>query len=132
LKPVRQKDVDDDRTESIPPDAVRTRDKATPKSTPLPVRPVPTPSVKPEIARSETKPVAGSKQEPTTVPLPKLAPVATPAPPTPRQTGTFVLEVCEVTGLLPVANVCKTTHRKRYQLGREPTVYCSADAHRKK
>jgi penicillin-binding protein 1B len=130
LKPVRQREIDDDGTIPLPPDAVRPRDKATPKPTPLLVRPVPTPSVKPDIAQRETKPVTSGKQEPT--PVPKLVPVATPAPPTPRQTSTFVLEVCEVTGLLPVTNVCKTTQRKRFQLGREPTTYCSHEAHRKK
>jgi hypothetical protein len=40
-----------------------------------------------------------------------------------------MLEVCAVSGLLPVRGVCKTTVRQRFRLGSEPTRYCSLARH---
>ena len=86
------------------------------------------------------------KLAPTPKPSPKPSPKASPKPSptvspvtpavansvansTPKGEGTFTLEVCAVSGLLPVRGVCKTTVRKRFKLGSEPTKYCSAARH---
>ncbi|MBO0801383.1 MAG: hypothetical protein J2P31_21395, partial [Blastocatellia bacterium] len=66
----------------------------------------------------------------------KPEPAATPAPPgrrasAGRQPASFTIEVCDVSGLLPVEGLCTHTHRQRFQLGKEPTTYCSADKHLK-
>ncbi len=134
---------------------ITSSDSAKPQPTPTPwtqagldpvtratPRPVPTPLGKSSAStksNAEVKPTATPgpivfevKKTPAPAPTPKPAPIATPAPPTSKQIGTFVLEVCQVTGLLPVNGVCQTTTRKRFQLGTEPTVSCSADAHRRK
>jgi membrane peptidoglycan carboxypeptidase len=75
-----------------------------------------------------------SKPSPTPTPSPKPSPTAapTPAAPTPAAThsipkgeGTFTLEVCAVSGLLPVRGVCKNTVRQRFKLGSEPTKFCN-------
>ncbi len=42
----------------------------------------------------------------------------------------FLIEVCEKTGLLPAEKVCKKTKQRRFQLGKEPTIYCTAELHR--
>jgi penicillin-binding protein 1B len=45
--------------------------------------------------------------------------------------NTVTLEVCTDTGLFPVTNVCKTTARRRFALGREPRDFCSAKQHQR-
>ena len=86
----------------------------------------PKPALKqPEAKKTNAQIVTVAKTAPT--PAPKPSPTATPlpvAPPAPRGDGTFTLEVCSVTGLLPVRGVCKTTTRQRFKLGSEPTKFC--------
>lgn len=80
-----------------------------------------------EAKKTNTQIATAAKTAPT--PAPKPSPTATPPPaasPTPRGDGTFTLEVCSVTGLLPVRGVCKTTTRQRFKLGSEPTKFCPA------
>jgi penicillin-binding protein 1B len=91
------------------------------KPIPLQTKPAPTPQVKPS----------------TVAPVAPVAPVSAPALPAMRSTsslrqpGTFIIEVCELTGLLPVEGVCTKTKRQRFQLGKEPTTSCSAERHPK-
>jgi penicillin-binding protein 1B len=71
-----------------------------------------------------------SKPTPTPSPSPKPSPiVAAPTPAVvhsiPKGEGTFMLEVCAVSGLLPVRGVCKNTVRQRFKLGGEPTKFCN-------
>ncbi|HEX5084488.1 MAG TPA: penicillin-binding transpeptidase domain-containing protein, partial [Blastocatellia bacterium] len=69
---------------------------------------------------------------PTLSPKPSPSPVAaTPAVAhsVPKGEGTFMLEVCAVSGLLPVRGLCKTTVRQRFKLGSEPTKFCNASRH---
>lgn len=68
-----------------------------------------------------------SKPAPTPTPSPKPSPTA--ATPTvvnsiPKGEGTFTLEVCSDSGLLPVRGVCKNTVRQRFKLRGEPTKFC--------
>jgi hypothetical protein len=93
-----------------------------------------------EIKREDAKPESGgagnqvaksSKPAPTPNPSPKPTPTVSPvtpavASPTPKGEGTFTLEVCSVSGLLPVRGVCKNTVRRRFKLGSEPTRFCTA------
>ncbi|MGH9755867.1 MAG: hypothetical protein ACREA2_24055, partial [Blastocatellia bacterium] len=71
-----------------------------------------------------------SKPAPTPTPSPKPSPTAAATPTVvnsvPKGEGTFTLEVCQVSGLLPVRGVCKNTVRQRFKLGGEPTKFCSA------
>ncbi|GEM_PF-22180 len=86
----------------------------------------PKPTLKqPEAKKTNAQIANVAKTVPT--PTPKPSPTATPppaAPRAPRGDGTFTLEVCSVTGLLPVRGVCKTTVRQRFKLGSEPTKFC--------
>jgi len=70
-----------------------------------------------------------SKPSPTPTPSPKPSPTvaATPAAvhSVPKGEGTFTLEVCAVSGLLPVRGACKNTVRQRFKLGSEPTKFCN-------
>jgi len=70
-----------------------------------------------------------SKPSPTPTPSPKPSPTAAPTPAAvhsvPKGEGTFTLEVCAVSGLLPVRGVCKNTVRQRFKLGGEPTKFCN-------
>jgi membrane peptidoglycan carboxypeptidase len=70
-----------------------------------------------------------AKPSPTPTPSPKPSPTvaATPAAvhSVPKGEGTFTLEVCAVSGLLPVRGVCKNTVRQRFKLGGEPTKFCN-------
>src|SRR5262245_30360805 len=70
-----------------------------------------------------------SKPSPTPIPSPKPSPTvaATPAAvhSVPKGEGTFTLEVCAVSGLLPVRGACKNTVRQRFKLGSEPTKFCN-------
>jgi penicillin-binding protein 1B len=71
-----------------------------------------------------------SKPTPTPTPTPKPSPTAAATPAiantVPKGEGTFTLEVCPVSGLLPVRGMCKNTVRQRFKLGGEPTKFCSA------
>jgi penicillin-binding protein 1B len=91
----------------------------------------PKPAIKQPEAKKTNAQVANAATPPPT-PTPKPSPTATPppaAPPAPRGDGTFTLEVCSLTGLLPVRGVCKTTTRQRFKLGSEPTKFCSPSRH---
>ncbi len=62
-------------------------------------------------------------------PRPIPTPIATPPPVEPRE-GTFVLEVCTTSGLLPVKGLCTSTVKRRFLLGKEPTAFCSPSEHK--
>ncbi|HKQ91939.1 MAG TPA: PBP1A family penicillin-binding protein [Blastocatellia bacterium] len=70
-----------------------------------------------------------STPSPTPTPSPKPSPTvaATPAAAhsVPKGEGTFTLEVCASSGLLPVRGKCKNTARQRFKLGGEPTKFCN-------
>ncbi len=74
-----------------------------------------------------------SKRTPTPTPAPTTSPTAAPPPTSidsvPRGEGTFVLEICPVSGLLPVRGLCKETVRRRFKLGGEPTRFCDPAHH---
>jgi penicillin-binding protein 1B len=75
-----------------------------------------------------------SPPAPTPAPSPKPSPTAAAVTPAvahsiPKGEDTFTLEVCSVSGLLPVHGVCKNTVRQRFKLGSEPTKYCGASHH---
>lgn len=87
-------------------------------------------SKQPEAKKSVDQIAKSSRPAPTPKPEPKPTPTASPVTPaiansTPRGEGTFTLEVCAVSGLLPVRGVCKNTVRKRFKLGGEPTRFCN-------
>jgi membrane peptidoglycan carboxypeptidase len=69
------------------------------------------------------------KPTPTPSPSPKPSPTVAAIPAVvhsvPKGEGTFMLEVCAVSGLLPVRGVCKNTVRQRFKLGGEPTKFCN-------
>jgi hypothetical protein len=73
---------------------------------------------------------APKSSKPTPTPTPKPSPTAAATPAiansVPKGEGTFTLEVCQVSGLLPVRGMCKNTVRQRFKLGGEPTKFCSA------
>jgi len=88
----------------------------------------------PENKKTGDQIAKSSKPAPTPKPSPKPSPTPTPVAPavansTPKGEGTFTLEVCSVSGLLPTRGVCKNTARQRFKLGGEPTKYCSAARH---
>ncbi|MGH9940642.1 MAG: penicillin-binding transpeptidase domain-containing protein, partial [Blastocatellia bacterium] len=88
----------------------------------------------PETKKTGDQVAKSSKPTPTPNPSPKPSPTATPVAPAvansiPKGEGTFTLEVCSVSELLPVRGVCKSTTRQRFKLGSEPTKYCSAARH---
>jgi penicillin-binding protein 1B len=90
------------------------------------------PESKPTPAKKSGDQLAkASKPAPTPEPPPKPPPTPTPSapPPAPKGDGTFTLEVCSTSGLLPARGLCKSTERRRYKLGSEPTRYCSARHH---
>ncbi|HEV2669393.1 MAG TPA: PBP1A family penicillin-binding protein, partial [Blastocatellia bacterium] len=70
-----------------------------------------------------------STPSPTPSPSPKPSPTAAATPAAshsvPKGEGTFTLEVCSASGLLPVRGVCKNTVRQRFKLGSEPTKFCN-------
>ena len=80
--------------------------------------------------KSGDQPPKSSKPAPTPPPSPKPSPTAVATPSVtnsvPKGEGTFTLEVCSVSGLLPVRGACKNTVRQRFKLGGEPTKFCSA------
>jgi penicillin-binding protein 1B len=82
----------------------------------------------PETKKPDSQLVKVSKPAPTPTPdaTPKPTPVLVPS--TPRGDGTFTLEVCSVSGLLPVPDVCNKV-RQRFKLGSEPTKFCSKARH---
>jgi hypothetical protein len=69
-------------------------------------------------------------KSPADTPTPK--PAATPPPVKASTTAssgkTFYMEVCSLTGLIPVKGLCKPV-RKQFHVGQEPTRQCSADRH---
>lgn len=94
-----------------------------------------------QIAKSST-PAPSPKASPKPSPIaPKPSPTVTKPSPTaalvmpaaisaiPKGEGTFMLEVCSLSGLLPIRGVCKNTARQRFKLGSEPTKFCSATRH---
>ncbi|HEU0184237.1 MAG TPA: PBP1A family penicillin-binding protein [Blastocatellia bacterium] len=76
-----------------------------------------------------------AKISPTPTPTPQPTPVAvaavapTGASSVPKGEGTFMLEICPVSGLLPVRGLCKNTVRRRFKLGSEPTKFCNPSHH---
>jgi penicillin-binding protein 1B len=85
------------------------------------------------IVKQREKPVdpepKSTKPSPTPTPSPKPSPTAAATPAAvhsvPKGEGTFTLEVCAVSGLLPVRGKCKNTVRQRFKLGGEPTKFCN-------
>ncbi|MBO0860889.1 MAG: hypothetical protein J2P21_20880, partial [Chloracidobacterium sp.] len=79
------------------------------------------------------QPPKSSRPAPTPAPTPTPTPIAIPTPvvdhSVPKGKGTFMLEVCAVSGLLPVPGVCKNTVRRRFKLGSEPTKFCNLTHH---
>jgi len=93
-----------------------------------------TASKQPETKKTGDQIAKSSKPAPTPTLPPKPSPTAAPVTPAvansiPKGEGTFTLEVCSVSGLLPVRGVCKNTTRQRFKLGSEPTKFCSAARH---
>ncbi len=131
LKPVTRNVEKNVELIPFPKDAGRATAKATPRPTleRTIAKPTPIPTVRPSPT---APPVISVKPTPKPTQQPMLVPVATPTPAPTRQAGTFMMEVCEVTGLLPLDGVCKKTRRQRFQLGKEPTGYCSAARHQGK
>jgi membrane peptidoglycan carboxypeptidase len=87
-------------------------------------------SKRPEAQKNSAQLAKSLKPTPTPKPEAKPTPTAPPPTPavvnsTPKGEGTFTLEVCAVSGLLPVRGVCKNTVRKRFKLGAEPTRFCN-------
>jgi penicillin-binding protein 1B len=75
-----------------------------------------------KVSKPATTPTPAATPTPVPIPVP-------PAPQGPKGEGTFSLEVCSVSGLLPINSVCKNTIRKRFKVGSEPTKFCSAARH---
>lgn len=101
--------------------------KPIPKPTPAQLAKATKPTPKPLI-----KPTPQAKQTPVqATPTPTPKPVNTPAPgKTAASSGkTFSLEVCAVSGLIPVKGICKTVVRRTFRVGEEPTKQCSAEKH---
>lgn len=80
-------------------------------------------TTRPEPARDER--IQRVRVDEPVRPAPR--PVATPAPP---GEDTFLLDVCAVSGKLPVKNLCKTTVKRRFKFGEEPTAYCNSSEHK--
>jgi membrane peptidoglycan carboxypeptidase len=112
-----------------------------PEKKPTPKVEIKTPVKLPEIKKTGDQIAKSSTPAPTPKPSPNPSPTApkpspisalvTPAAltPIPKGEGTFMLEVCSLSGLLPVRGVCKNTSRQRFKLGSEPTKFCSAARH---
>jgi penicillin-binding protein 1B len=99
-------------------------------------RSTPKAEIKTVVKQSEKpdeQPPKSSKPAPTPTPSPKPSPTAAPTPSgaqsVPKGQGTFTLEVCQVSGLLPVRGVCQNTARQRFKLGGEPSKFCDAAHH---
>ena len=95
---------------------------------------VATPTPVPQKAVKSSKPPATpvAKARPTPKPVVKKEqPAPTPVPvPVAATKKQFNIEVCAVSGLIPVKGVCTTRVRRSFNLGEEPTRTCSADRHR--
>ncbi len=99
---------------------------------------VPTPTPKPKTPERSAKTTAvkepskqltkAAKSTPTPAPKPATTPTPKPAA-TSLPKKTFWLEVCSVSGLLPVKGLC-TKVRRSYNIGEEPTTTCSAARHK--
>ena len=116
-----------------------------------------TPGVRHELFLRGTEPGTGTPYSPDnvapeTAPTPKpdaVVPSAEPKPPTPsKESGErtartsndssgssgvsqpmISIEVCAVTGLLPVRGVCTRTAWRKFAFGKEPTEQCSESRH---
>lgn len=96
---------------------------------------VATPTPKPKTVERPAK--TQSSNQPARTPKPTPTPVTKPAP-TPENKPatnislpkkTFWLEVCSVSGLLPVKGLC-TKVRRSYNVGEEPTSTCNSSKHK--
>jgi penicillin-binding protein 1B len=108
---------------------------------PTPKAEIKAPAKQPEIKKTGDQIAKSSTPAPSPKPSPKPSPIAPKPSPTaalvmpaaiiaiPKGEGTFTLEVCSLSGLLPVRGVCKNTARQRFRLGSEPTKFCSATRH---
>jgi penicillin-binding protein 1B len=83
------------------------------------------------------KPATASEPEPQPIPQPDPQPASTPTPrpPTGGQIagataiGTVTLEVCPLTGLLPLPGICPTSVSRVFPAGREPRITCRQSFH---
>ena len=82
------------------------------------------------ITSTETKSESSEAQPAAQKQSDAVKPAATSSQPANGKQTSFSIEVCSVTGLLPVDNVCKSRERRRFTLGSEPKTYCSAERHR--
>lgn len=86
-----------------------------------------------QLAKS-TKPAPAPKVKPTPNPAPVASiPKPIPTPPPLKAVAsspgkTFYMDVCSITGLIPVKGLCKPV-RRLFHVGQEPTRQCSADRH---
>ncbi|MDQ3013596.1 MAG: transglycosylase domain-containing protein, partial [Acidobacteriota bacterium] len=117
--------------------------KATPKASTKPnakdvskkgaKKPIADKSNRTQVAKSTKAPPA-PKVKPTPNPppeamIPKPIPTLPPLKAVASSPGkTFYMEVCSVTGLIPVKGLCKSV-RRQFNVGQEPTRQCSADKH---
>ena len=89
--------------------------------------------------REQSKPIVPEKRTPPPVvarrePVVQAVTPVRPKPPEPAavsraESSGFYLEVCDITGLLPVDRTCRKV-RRRYTLGREPINFCNLAPHR--
>ncbi|MBS1790327.1 MAG: PBP1A family penicillin-binding protein [Acidobacteria bacterium] len=102
--------------------------------------PTPTPTPQKLAAAKSSKTTANQqaklKASPTPKPhvkkeLPVSAPPPKPVPVPVAAKKQFNIEVCAVSGLIPVKGLCTTRVRRSYNLGEEPTQTCTPDKHRK-
>lgn len=85
-----------------------------------PRKPTPTPT--PRVAAATPKPIPTLEVKGAITPPPTPTPTVAPRASTGR--GEFWLEVCQVSGQLPIRGVCPTERRK-FSLGQEPTTNCT-------
>jgi penicillin-binding protein 1B len=140
------------------PDPRATRPRVVPTPTPAPKPKASTSTAKatakdktkagaksgqPQVAKV-TKTPPSSKTKPTPKPTPVRLAAAPPSPtPTPKPATTlpplkavasssgktFYMEVCSVSGLIPIKGLCKPV-RRQFHVGQEPARQCSADKHK--
>ncbi|MEP7343542.1 MAG: PBP1A family penicillin-binding protein [Acidobacteriota bacterium] len=86
------------------------------------------PSTKAKPAPKPT-PVKLAAAPPTPTPIPKPVTTLPPLKSVATSSGkTFFMEVCSVSGLIPVKGLCKPM-RRQFHVGQEPTRQCSSDRH---
>lgn len=101
----------------------RTRPRVVATPTPVPTKAAKsskTPANQVAKVKPTPKPVVKKEQPPPT-------PIPVPVAVTKKQ---FNIEVCAVSGFIPVKGLCTTRVRKSFNLGEEPTRTCSSDRHR--